>query len=104
MGLDKVARVAIVDVDSDATLSDSGRGDNVVVLNEDGVRLSDGEGIDVSRARRIVVRPATESAPSLNHQSRAVRFWAGDGQSLAVVPVVEDATLDRVTAEGRSRQ
>jgi hypothetical protein len=104
IGHETVARVAVVDVDSDRTLSDSARGEQAVVLDEDGARIRVDSGIEVSRPRRIVVRPAIEAALSFNRQSLAVRLWARDGRSMAIVPIVDDAAPDRVFATGGTRQ
>ena len=105
MGDDAVARVAVVELeDAERTLGDSARGEEVVVLDEDGARMRVDAGIDVSKPRRLTVRPAVTAAASSNRHSVVVRLWARDGQRLAVVPVVDDAPHDRVPAAGRLRQ
>ena len=85
LGDDPVARLAVVDLDAERTLGDSGSG--VVVIDEVGADAQIRRGIDVSRRRRIVVRGAV-AAPSSNDASVVVRLWAGNGRSLAIVPVV----------------
>ena len=85
---DTVTRIAIVDVDAESTLGDSARGEEVVVLDEGGVRVRMDLGIDVSRPRRITLRPTVTSPSSLHGHSVVVRLLARDGRSLAIVPVV----------------
>jgi hypothetical protein len=85
---DAVARIAVVDVDVDRTLGDSARSEEIVVLDEQGARLRVDRGIDVSKPRRITLRPAVPAASSSNGHSVVVRLWARDGRSLAIVPIV----------------
>ena len=99
---DAVARIAVVDVDVDRTLGDSAR-EEIVVLDEQGVRLRVDRGIDVSKPRRITLRPAVPAASSSNGHSVVVRLWARDGRSLAIVPVVVTPSLV-VSPHGSSTQ
>jgi hypothetical protein len=100
---DAVARIAVVDVDVDRTLGDSARGEEIAVLDEEGARLRVDLGIDVSKPRRITLRPAVPAASSSHAHSVVVRLWARDGRSLAIVPVV--STPSRVVSpHGSSTQ
>jgi len=83
-----VARLEVVDLDAVRTLADTARG-NVVVLDEVGAPSPPDRGIDVSKRRRLTVRGAI--APTSDEASVVVRFWARDGQLLAIVPIVRDA-------------
>jgi hypothetical protein len=100
MGHATVARMAAVDVDNNQTLGDSARAE-VVVLDEQGARMHVDTGIDVSRRRRIVVRLAGESS---NDQSVAMRLWARDGRSLAIVPIIADAPNERLSVTSRPQR
>jgi hypothetical protein len=51
-----VTRIAIVDVDAERTLGDSARGEEVVALDEEGIRVRMDLGIDISKPRRITLR------------------------------------------------
>jgi hypothetical protein len=101
---DTVTRIAIVDVDAESTLGDSGRGEEVVVLDEEGVRVRMDLGIDVSRPRRITLRPTVTSPSSLHGHSVVVRLLARDGRSLAIVPVVTRSPSPVVWSHGSSTQ
>ena len=85
---DAVARIAIVDVDAGRTLGDSSRGQEVVALDEEGIRLRMDLGIDISKPRRITLRQTVASASSSDGHSVVVRLLARDGRALAIVPVV----------------
>jgi hypothetical protein len=85
---DTVARIAIVDVDAEQTLGDSARGEEVVALDEEGIRVRMDLGIDISKPRRITLRQAVASASSSDGHSVVVRLLARDGRALALVPVV----------------
>jgi hypothetical protein len=100
---DAVARIAVVDVGEDRTLSDSARSEEMVVLDEQGARLRVDLGIDVSKPRRITLRPAVPAASSSRGHSIVVRLWARDGRSLAIVPVVSTPSLV-VSPHGSSTQ
>jgi hypothetical protein len=100
---DAVARIAVVDVDVDRTFGDSARSEEIVVLDEQGARLRVDLGIDVSKPRRITLRPAVGAASSSNGHSVVVRLWARDGRSLAIVPVVS-APSRVVSPHGSSTQ
>jgi hypothetical protein len=91
IGDDAVARIALVDLDEDRTLGDSARGEEVVVLDEDGARLRVDAGLDVSQRRRITLRTAVRAEATSNSHAVVVRLWARDGRSLAIVPVVDQA-------------
>jgi hypothetical protein len=97
MGHEVVARMAVVDLDNDRTLGDSARAE-LVVLDEQGARMHVDTGIDVSRRRRLVVRLADAERLSSNDQSVAIRLWARSDRSLAIVPIVADALLERSSA------
>ena len=90
LGHDAAVRLALVDVDSDRTLADTARGEDLVILDEDGARTLTGAGIDVSRPRRLTVRIA-DALHSSDHAAFAVPLWARDGRLLAIVPVVHTA-------------
>ena len=100
---DAVVRIAIVDLDVDRTLGDSARSEEIVVLDEQSVRLRVDLGIDVSKPRRITLRSAVPAASSSNGHSVVVRLWARDGRSLAIVPVVSTPSLV-VSPHGSSTQ
>jgi hypothetical protein len=89
--------MAVVDLDNDRTLGDSARAE-LVVLDEQGARMHVDTGIDVSRRRRLVVRLADAERLSSNDQSVAIRLWARSDRSLAIVPIVADALLERSSA------
>jgi len=99
---DAVARIAVVDIDADRTLGDSMRGDEVAVLDESGARMRVDLGIDVSKPRRITLRPVA-AASSSNGHSVVVRLRARDGRSLAIVPVVSGAPSPGVSPRGSSK-
>jgi hypothetical protein len=88
VGRDAVTRVAVLDLDAERSLGDSARGEEIVVLDEEGVRLRVDDGIDVSRHRRLTVRPGVTAPSASNRYSVVVRLWASDGRTLAIVPVV----------------
>ena len=83
-----VTRIAIVDVDAERTLGDSARGEEVVALDEEGIRVRMDLGIDISKPRRITLRQTVASASSSEGHSVVVRLLARDGRALAIVPVV----------------
>jgi hypothetical protein len=83
-----VTRIAIVDVDAARTLGDSARGEEVVALDEEGIRVRMDLGIDISKPRRITLRQTVASASSSDGHSVVVRLLARDGRALALVPVV----------------
>jgi hypothetical protein len=89
---DAAARLAVVDVDADRTLGDSARREEIVVLDEEGARVRVDLGIDVSKPRRITLRPAVAEAFSSHGHSVVVRLWNRNGRSLAIIPVVVSAT------------
>jgi hypothetical protein len=77
----------VVDVGADRTLANSGRAEDLVILDEQGVRTHPESGVDVSRPRRLNMRTAVAVRTS-DHASLVIRMWGPDGRSLAIVPVV----------------
>jgi len=87
IGHDAATRLALVDGDANRTLADSARGDDLVVLDEDGTRTHVAAGLDLSRPRRLTVRTAVAPRSS-DHTSIVIPLWSRDGRLLAIVPVV----------------
>ena len=100
---DAVARIALVDADTDRTLGDSTGSGEVLVLDEEGSRVRVDAGIDVSKPRRFTLRPAVPAASSSSGHWVVVRMWARDGRVLAIVPVVS-APSPAVSPRGSSTQ
>ena len=90
LGHDAAVRLALVDVDSDRTLVDTARGEDLVILDEDGARIDVGAGIDMSRPRRLTTR-TTVTLQAPHETALAVSLWTRDGRLLAIVPVVHTA-------------
>jgi hypothetical protein len=85
LGNDRIARIAVVDVDAGRTLADSADASGLVVSDEEGAKIQIDGGIEVSRPRRFVLSGVV--APSADRPV-VVRLWTSDGRSLAIVPVV----------------